>query len=134
MARFGSRPYPTGHKFHARPSHDGVRYWASRAEKDYYGELLLREKAGEVSAIDCQPVVELVAGIRYRPDFVFNETYRGESGLRCMRTVYVDVKGVETREFRLKCKLWKQFGPGPLRIVKRGGKREPWRVVKEIIP
>lgn len=125
------------HKYGARGEHDGVRYWASQAEKHYYGELLLREKAGEVRNIECQPTVELVAGIKYRPDFVFTEAQPIRDGKYDWPTwvpVWVDVKGVETEAFRLKCKLWKQFGPGVLRIVKRGSKREPWRVTKEIIP
>lgn len=119
------------HKFGAKPSFDGVRHWASQAERAYYGELLLREKAGDVRDIECQPVVDLVAGIRFKPDFRF---YECGGDHRPGRYVYVDVKGVITEAAALKFRLWKAFGPSVLRIVKRGSKREPWRVVKEIIP
>lgn len=113
----------------------GGRMYDSRAERDYRTELALREAAGDVREIFEQPVVELVAGITYRPDFRFYELYSRsthqfvETG---WRKIFVDVKGVETDVFRLKAKLWRQFGPGPLRIVKRRGSRGAFVVTKEI--
>jgi hypothetical protein len=46
--------------------------------------------------------------------------------------LYEDVKGVITRDFALKLRLWKVHGPGPLRLTKRRGKS--FVTVREIIP
>ena len=70
-------------------------------------------------------MVDLVAEITYRPDFDY---------LEAGRRVYEDVKGVETEAFRLKCKLWRHFGPGPLRVLKRKGTRAAFAVVREVLP
>ena len=48
------------------------------------------------------------------------------------RLIYEDVKGVITRDFTLKLRLWKVHGPGPLRLTKRKGKM--FVTVREIIP
>jgi hypothetical protein len=124
---FGPR---TG-KYNAKPVRDGGRFYASTAEHDYHAELKLREEAGDVRAIVVQPSVELVAGIKYRPDYRFEE--RGLSRER-WRTVWVDVKGCVTREFLLKLRLWREFGPGPLRIVQRKGRRAAFMTTREVLP
>lgn len=123
--------FPKPHKYRAKPVREGGRLYASTAERDYHDELRLREQAGDVRAIVCQPPVSLVAGITYRPDYRFEE--RGLSAER-WRTVYVDVKGVMTREFLLKLKLWREFGPGPLKIVQRKGRRAQFLTVREVLP
>lgn len=121
------------HKYHARPVREGGRFYASQAERDYHAELVLREAAGDVRDIVVQPVVELVAGIKYRPDYRFEERATLVAPVR-WRTIFVDVKGVMTREFLLKCKLWREFGPGPLKIVQRKGRRATFQTVREILP
>jgi len=101
-------------------------YWYdSIAEKDYAQVLLALEKSGEISDIRRQEMVKLsAANIGYKPDFSYTEDGR---------RIYVDVKGFETPEFRLKARLWRVYGPGPLRIVKRG-KGDNFITVKEIMP
>lgn len=112
----------------------GGRSYDSTAERDYRQYLDLLVKAGLVRDIMEQPRVFLSrAEIPYKPDFVFDEV-DSHTGLLVQGRVYVDVKGVETSEFRIKVKLWAVYGPSVLRIVKRGGKRQPWTVVREIIP
>jgi hypothetical protein len=118
-------------KYHAKPVREGGRYYASTAERDYHAELVLREGAGDVRNIVCQPAVELVAGIKYRPDYQYEER-AGVNGCG-WRTIWCDVKGVETREFRLKLRLWREFGPGPLKIVKRHGRRARFITVREVL-
>ncbi len=87
--------------------------YASKAEAAYAGELKLRRHAGQITGLVMQPVVYLTAArIRYVADFLFLED--GQQ-------VWVDVKGMETPVFRLKARLWKHYGPGVLRIVKRQG-------------
>jgi hypothetical protein len=122
---------PRANKYHARSVREGGRFYASGAERDFHAELVLRELAGDVRGIVCQPVVELVAGIKYRPDYYYEE--RGLDA-RHWRPVWIDVKGVMTREFLLKCKLWREFGPGPLKIVQRKGRRARFQTTREILP
>ena len=63
------------------------------------------------------------AEIKYKPDFAYTE-----NDVR----IYEDVKGVETEGFRIKSKLWKKYGPGPLRITKRKGTKSPFTITKTI--
>ncbi len=85
---------------------DGIRF-DSKAEAEYYLEL----KINGVKIEEMQPKVYLSkAKILYKPDFVIIE-----DGKR----VWIDVKGAATPVFNLKARLWKAYGPGDLRIVKR---------------
>jgi hypothetical protein len=95
---------------------DGIRF-DSQAEARHYGDLRLRERAGEIADLrpaPAQPTKErfaLGAGITYTPDFTYVE-----GGKR----VAVDVKGVETESFRLRAKLFRARYPDiDLRVVKR---------------
>jgi hypothetical protein len=92
---------------------DGMRF-DSRAEADYYQQLKLRKRAGEVIDFKCQESFEIIPAftdatgyhhrpVTYRADFVvFGDGY----------TEIVDVKGHKTREFTLKWKMlkWKLVG------------------------
>jgi predicted nuclease of restriction endonuclease-like RecB superfamily len=118
-------PFGRGNKYKAKKALFNGRMYDSTAERDYRLFLDTLLKAGEISDLNEQTTIDLHAGIRYKPDFDFIQD--GER-------VYIDVKGFETEVFRLKCKLWKFHGPGKLRIVKRGGARYPWKVIKTIIP
>ena len=83
-------------KYHAIPDEvDGIRF-ASRAEARRYKELKLLERAGKISGLKLQPVFQLHAGIKYIADFEYYENGR---------LVVEDVKGMETKEFRLKKRL-----------------------------
>lgn len=120
----------TANKYHARRSLGwNGRLYDSRAERDYGLELRAREAAGEIANVEEQPVVPLVAGITYRPDFAW--TVRG---LPDGERIFADVKGIETEVFRLKAKLWVVFGPGSLLIVKRDGRRGVFKIVRTILP
>lgn len=94
-----------GNKFNAeRVLYDGHMF-DSKAERNHYIELKLREKAGEVIDIELQREFDLmVNGVlvaRYRADMVFYDR------ILCRRRV-VDVKGAPiTPAFRLKQKLMK---------------------------
>lgn len=76
-------------------------WFASAKEARRYSELLLLERAGEISELRLQVRFSLdVGGVhvcRYIADF----TYRDKAG----GAVVEDVKGVETPEFKLKRKL-----------------------------
>ena len=77
---------------------DGITF-DSRAEADYYAELKLRLRAGEITGYCRQPQFILDAGTVYRADFiVFYPDGHAE---------VIDVKGVETDVFRLKMAMMK---------------------------
>lgn len=93
---------------------DGILF-DSKAEANFYAALKQREKAGEVTDIERQRQYDLmVNGVlvaRYRADFVFFDRI-----LRARRVV--DVKGVATRDFRLKAKLMKACFGIEVEVVK----------------
>lgn len=73
---------------------------------------------GSITDLHRQTIVRLIktkgAMISMIPDYDFMK-----DGVR----VYLDVKGMETPVFKLKARLWKTFGPGPLMIIKRVKKK-----------
>lgn len=90
----------------------------SRLEAAVYGKLLLREKLGEIRDIKRQQQVVLQGGsnetrITWRLDF---------SAVDCKtdKVFYVEAKGFETNDFRIKLKLWKMLKPATLEIWKGG--------------
>jgi hypothetical protein len=100
----------------------------SKMELDYYKEVLVPALVTKkIHALHRQTVVDLVptkgAKISMIPDYDYME-----DGVR----VYVDVKGMETPVFKLKAKLWKTFGPGPLMIIKKV--KGEFVLDREIIP
>ncbi len=98
-------------KYHAQKTIlDGITF-DSRAEATRYTELRLLERAGEISSLVLQPEFELIPGytkngrkvraVKYRADFQYTD--------RDGKTVIEDVKGVRTKEFAIKKKIfeWK---------------------------
>ena len=83
---------------------DGITF-DSKREAEYYSELKLRQKAGEILGFCRQPQFVLDdAGTTYRADFiVFYPDGKAE---------VIDVKGVETQVFKLKMKMFKMRYPG----------------------
>ncbi len=116
----------TFNKFGAkRASLDG-RSFASQGERDCYSLLKLQEKAGEITLVSCQETVYLtLARIAYIADFRIRD-------LKTQEDIWIEYKGFETPEWRLKKRLWKFYGPGKLRVYKGSGLR--MIVVEEIIP
>ncbi|MCL4735354.1 MAG: DUF1064 domain-containing protein [Candidatus Omnitrophica bacterium] len=91
---------------------DGIRF-DSVAEGLYYRRLVLLKAAGEIAGYERQVLFGLEAGIRYVADFVVWPLGRE------MPWYAVDVKGVQTRVFRLKAKLFTAKHPNnPLIIAK----------------
>lgn len=74
---------------------DGIRF-DSKREARYYEQLKLRKASGEVSHWLRQVPIHLPCGTRYVLDFLvfFTDPDRAPD--------YVDVKGRETKEFRIK--------------------------------
>jgi hypothetical protein len=82
------------HKFNAQSVvTDGVRY-ASKKEARYAAELKLREKAGEIVFHLEQVPIKLPGGTKLVVDFL---EFHADGTAR-----FVDVKGMETPEFKIK--------------------------------
>ena len=83
--------------------------------------MLKNEIGGKVIWVDVQPRVTLPGGESWFLDFC---VYEQESYAGSVTAIYVDVKGVETREFKRKRKLFDATHPArPLRVVTYKGKR-----------
>lgn len=99
----------------------GIRY-ASEAEARRAKQLDLMQRAGEIWAWIRQPEFNLTDDSavpwKYVADFLVVEP----RGPWIWFHVHVeDVKGVETPRFREAKKRWKQYGPFPLRVLRRKG-------------
>ena len=108
------------HKYNATPTvYNGVRY-ASKAEAARAMELDLQITAGLIDFWIGQPIFRLgCAENVYRPDFLV--VNYGAVGGAHSAIWAEDVKGMETAAFKKNKRLWKAYGPCPLRII-RGGK------------
>lgn len=87
---------------------DGTNF-ASKLERDYYEQLLLRWKAGEVLWFVRQPSFDLEGGVKYRADFlVVSQVDDPDSltGIR-MSIEVIDTKGVVTEACRNKLRQMK---------------------------
>ena len=107
-----AKHYPTKQsKYHNQKTVvDGITF-DSKAEARRYCELKNLKAYCRINWFTRQPSFLLPGGIRYRPDFMV----RDANG----RIWVEDVKGMETKEFKLKRKLWDETYPGlPLKIIK----------------
>ena len=93
---------------------DGITF-DSKAEADFYSQLRLRERLGEVDSIKLQvPHILTVNGqliATYRSDFEFNDIHSKKYRV-------IDVKGVQTPEFKLKRKLMRACHGIEIEIIK----------------
>lgn len=89
---------------------DGIRF-DSKLEARYYEQLKLRQAAGEVSFWLRQVPFHLPGGVIYRVDFQVH--------LANGRVEWIDCKGVETKEFRIKIKQVHACYPVRVVIVTR---------------
>ena len=95
-------------KYRAQKVKNEFGNFASKLEAAVYALLKLREEQGDICGLKCQVQIELTkAKIVYKPDFAFIE-----NGI----AAYAEAKGFETQSWRLKKRLWKYYGPGPLYI------------------
>ena len=98
------------HKYGAvKVDHFGMSF-SSKLEAAVYDILTFRERAGEISNIECQVQVSLTdAKIIYKPDFKFYD-------LKKNRICYAEAKGYKTSDWLLKKRLWKYYMDAPLEI------------------
>ena len=98
------------------------RRFDSKLERERAETLVVMEHSGEISNLQFQVQTYLTrAKIGYKVDFVYVE--RG-------KTIYEEAKGFECDVWKLKRRLWKLYGPGLLRVTKRG--KGGIRAVEEI--
>ena len=70
----------------------------SQKEADYYCELKIRLKSGEINGFCLQPIFILAPGLKYKADFIiFNKDNSTE---------VIDVKGFKTKEYIDKKKVF----------------------------
>ena len=103
-------PHITRHKYHAIPNiFDGIRF-DSRKEARYYAALKTRQAIGEVIFFTRQQPFHLPGRVIYRVDFT---EYRADGTVH-----FIDVKGMETKEFIMKKKLVEALYPIEIEVVK----------------
>ena len=80
---------------------DGITF-DSKAESERYAYLKLRERAGEIARLECQPEYKISVNgthvCKYKADFRYFE-------IGAQKQIVEDVKGVITPVYRLKKKL-----------------------------
>ena len=70
----------------------------SQKESNYYAELKLRLRVGEIRGFCIQPTFILAPNLKYKPDFIiFNNDGSSE---------IIDVKGMKTKEYIVKKKVF----------------------------
>lgn len=94
---------------------DGIRF-DSKAEAKRYHQLKLLERGGSIYNLRRQVWHELQAAngavaCRYRSDFDYNDTSTGNP-------ITEDVKGVLTRDFKIKARLFKEQYGREIRVIK----------------
>lgn len=101
-----------GHKFNAKRVDDGGDKFPSTLEWKYFKYLQLLQKSGEVLFFLRQVPFHLPGGIKYVVDY---QIFYEDGSVR-----FVDVKGFETSEFKIKYKMVKDLYPVEVEIVKKG--------------
>ena len=85
-------------KYRAKKTRVDGHIFASIKEAEYYEELKLRQKAGEIKGFCIQPIFILAPELRYIADFiVFNNDGT---------TDIIDTKGIRNKEYIVKKKVF----------------------------
>jgi len=91
-------------KFGAKKcEYDGHKF-DSQGERDYYKHLLTKYAKEDIVAHP--PKVSLIPTMSWKLDFYITSEDR-----------YIDFKGMETKDFKEKLKVWKAFGPTVLTVA-----------------
>lgn len=116
----GRKPKPVkkmGHKFNAISTvNDGVRF-DSKLEARYYDLLKLKKHEGSVLFFLRQVPFHIhgenqSAGVRYVCDF---QVFYADGSVE-----FIDIKGMETPDFKMKKKLVEASYPVEIKVLKRG--------------
>jgi hypothetical protein len=97
------------HKYRAiQTVNDGIKF-PSKREANYYQELKLRQKAGEIVFFLRQVPFHLPGNITYRVDF---QEFHSDGTIH-----FIDVKGKKTKEFIMKKKMVENLYPVEIEVV-----------------
>lgn len=102
------------HKYNARKTTvDGVTFDSQR-EAEYYCELKIRARAGEIGSFELQPEFLLQEAFFHDGKLIRAITYRADFKIIHLdgREQIVDVKGHKTKEYQIKKKLLLARYPG----------------------
>jgi len=88
------------------------QHFASKLEWQYYMRLELLKKAGEVVFFLRQVPFHLPGGVKYVTDFV---VFYANGEVR-----FIDIKGMETAQFKAKLKMVEALYPVTIDAIKRG--------------
>lgn len=113
---FGDRypgPAPKSKYNNRKTILDGITF-DSQKEADYYCQLLLRQRAGEIKGFELQPEFILQEGFTHEGHKVRPIIYRADFRINYPdgREQVVDVKGKKTKEYQLKKKMLLKKYPG----------------------
>lgn len=98
------------HKFNAKPTiSDGIRF-DSRREAAYYDQLKIMQKVGEVVFFLRQVPIHLPGNVRFVIDFL---EFRSDGTVH-----FIDVKGFETEQFKIKKRIAESEYPIEIEVVK----------------
>lgn len=112
-----------------RTTYNGVTY-DSGSEARYAAVLDQQLAGGVIDGWKRGVPIRMVGTITYKPDFcVWTRPCPDHTD-----TWWVDVKGREYRDFRLKMRLWLETGPGKLITVKERGTSGTFKIDQEWIP
>lgn len=109
----GARGRVRRHKFGAKPTHYNGRRYASKLEASYAWQLETLKTAGDVLFWLEQVPFHLPGGTKYVCDF---QVFYASGEVR-----FVDVKGFETPEFKLKKRLVEALYPVEIELWTRKG-------------
>jgi hypothetical protein len=121
-AALGVAPAPRANKFNAVRTPYKGRTYDSKREAAYARQLDLEVEAREVLWWIPQVTVPLGEDDSLRVDFLVArwERFTAYPGVGAVAVHAVDVKGVTTRDFARRAKLWRKYGPFPLHVVRKG--------------
>jgi len=103
----GIIPKPAKSKYRSRKTVvDGITF-DSKREADYYLELKLRKKAGDILDFELQPLFVLLEGCKRNGKSIRPITYRADFRIihKDFAVEIVDVKGMKTEVYRIKKKM-----------------------------
>jgi hypothetical protein len=109
VRKFFRRPFCRSKLKNTRIKQDGYSF-ASKLEASVYRALKFRAMAGEIEILLHQCRIHLTdAKIGYVPDFKCRD-------VRTSEVFFVEAKGFETTDWKIKKRLWSKYGPAPLHI------------------
>jgi hypothetical protein len=122
----GSKQNKYGGSQREKIEHKGFSF-DSKLEAALYDQLLLEERAGEITDLHHHPgtIFLSAARIQYRPDFSYTRTDSGKKE-------WAEAKGFANDRWPTKKKLWKHYGPGVLKIY--GGSYRSLKLIETVIP